>query len=252
MMLGLSLSLVSVGPLLDSDAASFIRESGATDATAINRWVRGLKVLGLWDGILTYPMRAGQNATGATIYSLGGLTTANATQTGTPTVGANGRVITLTTENADTGWTPTAAQAALGTAFALAATGAADQRVISYDVAGTSRGLGIDRNMASSFRRLGSSFLGSFGTQSTDPTFLAVGGGNPGTFYAQDASYTDDADADLTTPFNPLGVIGRAGYPVSPGTYAFSFYYEGNLTEALYQDLRALYKDTLGTGLGLP
>lgn len=253
--LGIGLGMGGVPSMprgLDPATRAFVAASGATETDALDAWVRGIKALGIWSGIITWPMRSGQNASGATIYSLGGLATANATQTGTPTVGAAGRVITLTSEVATTAWTATATQAAIGTVVDLAATGSADQRIISYDVAGTAQGLGIDRFHATEFRRLGSSFLAAFGTQSTSPSLLAVGGGSPGTFYAQDGSYTDDADAALTTPFSPVGVIGRSGHAVAPGTYAMSFYYEGNLTSALYASLRTLYKATIGSGLGLP
>jgi len=70
----------------DADAVAYFERAGVTDATAkgqINAFVKGVKDLGLWSSILSWPLRSSQNAgTGTTAYSLGGLQTSNATLTG--------------------------------------------------------------------------------------------------------------------------------------------------------------------------
>ena len=43
---------------LDADAAAFIQRSGATDRTAINAFVRGVKALGLWNNMVCWPLRS--------------------------------------------------------------------------------------------------------------------------------------------------------------------------------------------------
>jgi hypothetical protein len=79
----------------DANASSFIATSGATDIVAINDFVLGVKILGLWNSMVCWPLRSSQNAgTGTTAYSLGGLGAANATLSNGPTWGSNGAPFT--------------------------------------------------------------------------------------------------------------------------------------------------------------
>jgi hypothetical protein len=83
--------------ILDPDASAFIATSGATDETAINRFVIGIKNLGLWNDIVCWPLRSAQNAgTGSTAYSLGGLGTYNGTLVNGPTWDTDGVVFAST------------------------------------------------------------------------------------------------------------------------------------------------------------
>lgn len=76
---------------VDSDAQSFITTSGATDVEAIDKFVKGVKNLGLWNSMVSWPLRSSQNAgTGTTAYSLGGLGTYNGTLVNGPTWGNSG------------------------------------------------------------------------------------------------------------------------------------------------------------------
>jgi hypothetical protein len=90
MYLGLGLRLGS-GTFagFDADAAAYFDRAGVTDATAksqINAFVKGIKDLGLWSSIVSWPLRSSQNAgTGTTAYSLGGLATYNGTLLNSPT-----------------------------------------------------------------------------------------------------------------------------------------------------------------------
>lgn len=72
----------------DADAAAYFDRAGVTDTTAkiqINAFVKGTKDLGLYSGMVSWPLRSSQNAgTGTTAYSLGGLGVFNGTLTGTP------------------------------------------------------------------------------------------------------------------------------------------------------------------------
>jgi hypothetical protein len=81
-------------PAFDSDAISYFIRSGVTDATAkrqISDFVRGVKALGLWSGMVCWPLRSAQNAgSGTTAYSLGGVGPYNGTLVNGPTWGASG------------------------------------------------------------------------------------------------------------------------------------------------------------------
>lgn len=88
---------ISVSPRLaafDPDALAYFTTAGITDNTAktqINGFVKGIKDLGLWSSMVSWPLRSSQNAgTGTTAYSLGGLGTYNGTLTNGPTWGENG------------------------------------------------------------------------------------------------------------------------------------------------------------------
>jgi hypothetical protein len=77
--------------LIDADATAFVAASGATDFDAINRFIIGMKTLGLYNSMVCWPLRSSQNAgTGSTAYSLGGLGTYNGTLVNGPTWGADG------------------------------------------------------------------------------------------------------------------------------------------------------------------
>lgn len=57
----------------------------------LNKFIVGIKKLGLWNSMVCWPMRSIHNAgTGTTVYSLGGLGTYNGTMTNGPTWGFNG------------------------------------------------------------------------------------------------------------------------------------------------------------------
>ena len=85
------LSFPFVSASFDADARAYINTSGATDRAAINHFVKGMKRLGLYRSMVCWPLRSSQNAgTGSTAYSLGGLGTYNGTLVNTPTWGADG------------------------------------------------------------------------------------------------------------------------------------------------------------------
>jgi len=94
--LGLRLGGLNVLQAFDPDASAYFATAGITDATAktqINLFVKGIKDLGFWSSMVSWPLRSTQNAgTGTTAYSLGGLGTFNGTLAGAslPTRGVNG------------------------------------------------------------------------------------------------------------------------------------------------------------------
>ena len=78
----------------DTDAAAYFTTASVTDLATkdrINNWVVGMKALGLWTGLVCWPLRTGQNAgSGTTIYSLGGLGSFPGTLVNSPTFGPLG------------------------------------------------------------------------------------------------------------------------------------------------------------------
>lgn len=80
----------------DLDAAAYFDRAGVTDSTAksqISAFVIGIKDLGLYNDMVSWPLRSAQNAgTGTTAYSLGGLGTFDGTFAGAtlPTWDADG------------------------------------------------------------------------------------------------------------------------------------------------------------------
>ena len=79
------------GAAIDADVAAFAAESGATDVAGLNNLVKYLKAESIYDNFVIYPMKSAQNAgSGATVYSLGGLTTNDMTLVNSPTWGAGG------------------------------------------------------------------------------------------------------------------------------------------------------------------
>ena len=78
----------------DADAAAYFERAGVTDATAkgqINAFVKGIKDLGLYNNMVSWPLRSSQNAgTGSVAYGLGGLGTYDGTLANSPTWGVDG------------------------------------------------------------------------------------------------------------------------------------------------------------------
>jgi hypothetical protein len=85
---------------LDADAVAYFERAGVTDATAksqISAFVVGVKALGLYNNMVSWPLRSAQNkGSGSIGYSLGGLQTANATLVNGSTWTANGTPFTTT------------------------------------------------------------------------------------------------------------------------------------------------------------
>jgi len=85
---------------IDDDTLSYIARAGVTnheEINSLNSFVRGIKNLGLWSSMVSWPLRSTQNAgTGTIGYSLGGLQTANATLVNGSTWTANGTPFTTT------------------------------------------------------------------------------------------------------------------------------------------------------------
>lgn len=78
----------------DVDADAYLSRAGVTDPLGrceVLWFTRGMKALDLWNRLICWPMRNYQNiGTGATVYSLGGLGIFNGTAVNSPTWGNSG------------------------------------------------------------------------------------------------------------------------------------------------------------------
>lgn len=93
----------------DPDASAFFATAGVTDQVAkgqINDFVVGVKALGLYSNMASWPLKAAQNPTaGTTVFSLGGLGTYNGTLNNSPTRGTNGITFSPTNSCMQIGYT---------------------------------------------------------------------------------------------------------------------------------------------------
>jgi hypothetical protein len=245
--------------LIDADATAFVAASGATDFDAINRFVIGIKTLGLYNSMVCWPLRSSQNAgTGSTAYSLGGLGTYNGTLVNGPTWGADGLTGAL-------------AISAITTSLALT-TGNSSRSVF-----------GVWKNLSSNqFNPVGTTAAGiqRFVLRSNSQTTASADLFN---------GITHDNFGSTTVPsginFSALsynsatsGIIFKANSNIAStltlaknftssnlilGGYDIPLYGLGifsmaaafdlvALSETQIDNLRMLYKSTLGQGLGLP
>jgi len=79
--------------LIDDDTLSYIARAGVTNHEAINSlnsFVRGIKDLGLWSSMVSWPLRSTQNSGTSTAYSLGGFGTYDGTLANSPAWGVDG------------------------------------------------------------------------------------------------------------------------------------------------------------------
>jgi hypothetical protein len=256
----------------DPDAAAFCARSGATDRAAINAFVRGVKDLGLWENMVCWPLRSSQNAgTGTTAYSLGGLGTFNGTLTNGPTwgtdgvtmLGANSQSIdiadnallrrsnsvglivvasTSTTANFDT-FIPFLGKSAGGGAqlHNYQIEEQSGSRVVNFVTGdGVAFGIGVGASIGADTNKhcmIGSALAG--GTNKFKIDAAAIVSANNTLAQLNGAS---------TAPlrFNRSNGFARGG------EYSFGGMFATDLSDANISGLYNLYRQTLGTGLGLP
>lgn len=274
MYLGLGLRLGSSTVTgFDADAAAYFDRAGVTDAVAksqINAFVKGVKALSLWSNTIYYPLRSAQNAaTGTTAYSLSGLGTFDGTFAGSPnpTRGADGIIVTNTDSRIDL---PNDASI-YGARSAMAVfktsrsgTQAPFEMQASTNETGFYFVMGYSGNVVNGY--LGPRFLltrnSNFSiNESSLRTHFS------GTF--QSAQITSDNTTDNVFQNGSVAVSGaRTGLSSINPTGAraiLAMFFRSDDTVGAFgalsttkwtnqqvSDLNALYKTTLGTGLGLP
>jgi hypothetical protein len=257
----------------DADAAAYFDRAGVTDNDAkvqINGFVKGLKALGLWSNTIYWTLRSAQNAgTGTTAYSLSGLGTFNGTLAGTPnpTWGTDGIVCTNTDSRIDL---PDNASI-YGARSAMA--------VFKTSRTGTQAPFEIQANIDQTGYYFVMGYSGNASNGYTGPRFLITRNSTFGfnqsssrTIYSgsfQSAQITADNTTDNVfqngsiatggaqtglSSINPTGARNIRGmfYRSDDTVGAFGALSTSKWTDQQVSDLNALYKTTLGTGLGLP
>jgi hypothetical protein len=240
---------------LDKDAADYCRLSGAQDKKAINAFVRGVKQLGLWSSMVCWPLRSTQNAgAGDTVYSLGGLGTYNGTRVNDPAWGVDGLTVDASNEKVTTSFNYSTGLTSIYAVLspASAAQGSGD-RFMSNDESATSNGIGFDDFADAQFRRLAAA-LGNLGTRAANTfTAMGFGFGASNTWWAQNGTRTGLDNITYNASPRSMCPVGCPDVGTALGIYAASFVFDGaEISDANIAAFYTLYKQTLGTGLGLP
>jgi hypothetical protein len=244
----------------DPDAAAFCARSGASDRAAVSAFVRGVKDLGLWESMVCWPLRSEQNAgTGTTAYSLGGLGTFDGTLVDGPTWGSDG--VENTASNSISFNNPFASTRAFVHVFAKTDTSDTDGASLASYSAGPERGyecLFVNSNTPQ-IRFYAGDFQNNARTTSincNDGNQHFVSGITDGSSAQWFVDGSAGAFSALThTPLAAstasLRAGGRSNGSVSVACRsAFVAVFTSHTTQM--PQLYTLYRQTLGTGLGLP
>jgi len=256
--------------VMDSDAAAYCARSGATDRAAINAFVRGVKSLGLWNSLVCWPLRSSQNAgTGTTAYSLGGLGTFNGTLTNGPIWtaagvsfdGSNDYIITPLEAN----------DYPNGLSELVVFNAPPDTGNFSMFFGDEGADVGahatmIRRNSTANGVAVATDFTGGRTTAIQDMTFGQWNAVHarvvaPSSFVSVNAA--SEVTSSTSGTFAPINAtVDRVGFGARdkngvPGfhakmTAAFGAFWGSGTSASQMQSVKALYKSTLGTGLGLP
>jgi hypothetical protein len=251
----------------DADAAAYFDRAGVTDNTAkvqINGFVVGIKNLGLYNNMVSWPLRSAQNAgTGETAYSLGGFGNFDGTMVNSPTRGTDGL---LFESSANTHITTsldllnlrdfTALVVASQTSYSnldVLMAGWGTTTASNYFIIRKSsltainfliRSGGSTRQFATGGLISGAFNMHGWGTQGANT--IATRDGVAGSSVA----FTPDETASTNLT---IGILQPPSNSPFNGTIASAMFFKDNeLSTAQQLSVYTLYKTTLGTGLGLP
>lgn len=249
----------------DTDADNYFRRAAVRDVlgrSEICWFVRGMKALGLWQNMVSWPMRSYQNVgTGSTNYSLGSLGPFDGTLINSPTWGNNGidfnginQRINLPNNSLGIGNSPTSLWV-----FLKNDTNAVRMGVLTHgDNNNAIESLSLESPSFDLFNDMANiAFTSStIAIKSLIWKSLFIGNTNAG-FQGKDGGTV--TQFTLNNPLNKLGfhnAIGAFGFPT--GFFPFDGLIAGVIrvattpTTQLNRDVYNLYKQTLGNGLGLP
>jgi hypothetical protein len=258
---------------VDSDAQSFITATSATDVSAINAWVVGLKAMGIWQTSVCWPMRSTQNyGTGTSLKSLGGLGSYDGTLTNGPTWGGDGIVFDGVNDYIALANPSQSTALASFSMFSVFDSDQSASKLVFGAFNGSTTQIGpsiwaggTPLSGSDTTRLLG--YCSLDGTN-TNESHGSVTSGNTGAFqtafFAASSSEmliyanaTSGAVSGVRAVYwnNEIGwAMGRRGNGTAyfTGPQAFNFFTTTKLTAAQHTALRDLYKATLGAGLSLP
>jgi len=245
----------------DPDAATFIAASGATDVWNLQKFVQGVKALGLWDNMVCWPLRSSQNkGSGTTAYSLGGLVTLNGTLTNGPTWGADGVTFDGSNDFISAGVVPIAgADPRTLMTVSKSSTGGPNM------IAEINNGGGVNNSGWGIFHFPNNTTLTSWGFNSdaelgtvTSGVFSSAAFG----YAAQRFGFLNGQSRSLTTA-NTAPATGsnsqvRIGASRVNSTTSHNWFFNGQIAfvaifaSGTNTNIHDLYKTTLGIGLNLP
>jgi hypothetical protein len=249
----------------DADAAAYFERAGVTDATAkaqINAFVKGVKDLGLYNNMVSWPLRSAQNAgSGTTAYSLGGLGTYNGTLTNGPTWSADGVVFDGSNDYISASTSISTNNTGTNFYCGIHATMTGDQKALYVNKVeiGKAEGttFGIETaHLSAPFPVAGRGIIISgFGS---GVRYTATGVYIPSSttmsrFY--NGASKEINSAAVYGVFSTDSVLIGARTITSNffnGTISIAAYFNSALSDANVLAVHNLYKATLGTGLGLP
>ena len=249
----------------DADAVAYFERAGVTDATAkgqINAFVKGMKDLGLYNNMVSWPLRSSQNAgTGTTAYSLGGAGIFNGTLTNGPTWGTDGVIFDGSND-----------YISVSTSASTNNTGTIFYCGIHATMTGTQKGMNVNNI------EIGKAETAIFGIEGAhlSPPFptvartTAISGFGSGVRYTATGVYIpsstimsrfyngESKETNGTAVYGTFSAsvvnIGARNFDNSNfnGTISVAVYLNSALSDANVLAVHNLYKTTLGTGLGLP
>jgi hypothetical protein len=244
------------GPSVDPDVAAYVATSGATDVAAVSAFVKGVKDLGLWNNMVCWPLRSTQNAgTGTTAYSLGGLGTFNGTLVNGPTWGSDGAVfdagnkhISLPNNAFGVGNAPTT----LWTVYKNDADGNRMFVLRSGSLTSTDS-MFIESPQFFNQRRIGIAFTNgpTLGFNTTNFVSTLIGNTDRGFGGFNGGTVTDFTLNNTLNKSGTVNLIGSSNESII-GKVSIVLSIATTPSTQINADLHTLYKQTLGTGLGLP
>jgi hypothetical protein len=248
----------------DVDADNYLARAGVTDVigrSEICWFTRGIKSLGLWQNMVSWPMRSYQNAgTGSTVYSLGGLGIYDGTMISSPTWGLSGvnfngsnQRITLPNNSFGVGNNPTSIWA-----FAKNTTNAARMVLLSQgNNNNAADGFSLESQRGDGSDAVGIAFTSAnIAASSLTWKSLFIGNTNAGFRGKDGGTVTQFTLSNILNKTGTSNAIGSFGSPAgsSPfdGVVANVIRISETPTTTLNFLINNLYKSTLGNGLGLP
>lgn len=272
--LGLGLRAnISASSLIDGDAASYFVTAGITDPTAkaqINSFVKGVKSIGLWNNMVSWPLRSSQNkGSGTTAYSLGGYGAFNGAIEGGPSWSSSGIVFSNTSQRIFLTYPLPSPLYSVVSSFAVflcgstglnnfhlnMQTGYADGSYLIHKFDGQSA-FGSAGVYGNTTRNSINGYPNQDSGRSINLTTFQSSGfsanTNSDTTYQDGSVAFNGAKTSLPTR-NPTGTAYcEISSNSSSKTHAFQAAFTSVLTNSDHSNLHSLYKTTLGVGLGLP
>ena len=271
---GILIGGLGISQGFDPDAAAYITTAGVTDATAktqINAFVKGIKNLGLWSSMVSWPLRSAQNKGSGTIaYSLGGLGAFNGTLTNGPTWGTDGIAFDGTNDYIITGVEISDYPSGVSILSVFnAPTDTQDFSMFFGDEGdgGSGRHFGmIRRNGAANQVSISTNFSTSLALSMQNMTFGQFNQVHarvvaPSNFISVNSTEEASGTGLGTFTVTPItedrigfGARQKATTPAffAKMTASFGALFSSGTSSSQMQSVKSLYKTTMGTGLGLP